>query len=258
MIILKTDKEIEIMRQGGKRLARILAAVVKAVKPGVTTAALERLACELIAKQGGAPAFKGYRADFNRKPFPTALCLSINDEIVHAPSLPTRILREGDLVGIDVGLRYPAREGLYTDMAVTVPVGKVSPDAARLIDVAKKSLKLAIKEVKPGNKLGDIGKKIEDNVLANGFSVVRDLVGHGVGHAIHEEPNVPNFAVDERWDEELKPGMTLAIEPMITAGGYEVASAADGFTIKTADGSLSAHFEHTVAVTKRGHRILTE
>jgi methionyl aminopeptidase len=258
MIILKTEKEIEIMRQGGKRLAGILHRIGKVVRPGVTTAHLERLACELIDRAGGKPSFKGYQSKYDKKPYPTALCISVNDEVVHAPALPTRILREGDIVGIDVGMRYPAKEGYYTDMAETFAVGKVSPEAKKLLEVTKKCLKLAIKTVKPNSTLNDIGRAVETYVLENGFSVVRDLVGHGVGTAVHEEPNVPNFSFDERADINLKPGMVLAIEPMVNAGGYQVFTAPDGMTIKTHDGSLSAHFEHTVAVTKRGHKILTE
>lgn len=275
MIILKTEKEIEIMRQGGKRLAGVLRRIGKEVRPGVTTAHLERLACELIERAGGKPSFKGYQSKYDKKPYPTALCISVNDEVVHAPALPTRILREGDIVGIDVGMRYPASsagkpakstrgtsgllvDGYYTDMAETFAVGKVSQEAKKLLEVTKKCLKLAIKTVKPNSTLNDIGRAVENYVLENGFSVVRDLVGHGVGTAVHEEPNVPNFSFDERADINLKPGMVLAIEPMVNAGGYQVITASDGMTIKTHDGSLSAHFEHTVAVTKRGHKILTE
>ena len=288
MIILKTEKEIEIIRQGGKRLAGVLRRLGKEVKPGVTTAYLERLACELIERAGGKPSFKGYQSKYDRKPYPTALCISINDEVVHAPALPSRILRAGDIVGIDVGMRYPSYassfakasadkkasagkpakvtrgasgllvDGYFTDMAETFAVGKVSPEAKKLMNVTEKCLKLAIKTIRPGSTLNDIGRAIEDYVLANGFSVVRDLVGHGVGTAVHEEPNVPNFSFDERADITLKPGMVIAIEPMVNAGNYQVFTAPDGMTIKTQDGSLSAHFEHTVAVTKRGHKILTE
>ena len=246
------------MRQGGKRLAMILQRLGREVKPGATTSYLERLACELIERAGGKPSFKGYQSKHDNKPYPTALCVSINDEVVHAPSLPSRILRSGDIVGIDVGMLYPAKEGYYTDMAATFAVGEVSREAKKLMEVTKKSLKLAIKTIRPESTLNDIGRAIEDYILDNGFSVVRDLVGHGVGTAVHEEPNVPNFSFDERADIRLKPGMVLAIEPMVNAGGYQVFTAADNLTIKTQDGSLSAHFEHTVAVTKRGHRILTE
>lgn len=243
------------MRRGGKKLARILKRLAREVEPGVTTAHLERLACELIARAGGQPAFKGYKSEHDSKPYPTALCLSINSEVVHAPALPTRTLKEGDIVGIDVGMKY---EGLFTDTAVTVGVGGISREAKRLMDITKKALKLAIKKVAPGATLNDVGGAVEEFVLANGFSVVRDLVGHGVGHAVHEEPQIPNFSSESGKNVTLKPGMVLAIEPMINAGSYQVYTAADGFTIKTADGSLSAHFEHTVAVTKRGHLILTD
>jgi methionyl aminopeptidase len=171
MIIIKTEKEIEIMRQGGKRLAGILKRVGKEVRPGVTTAHLERLACELIERAGGKPSFKGYQSKYDKKPYPTALCISLNDEVVHAPALPSRILREGDIVGVDIGMRYPAKEGYYTDMAATFAVGAISREAKKLLEVTKKSLKLAIKTVRPGSTLNDIGRAVEDFILANGFSV---------------------------------------------------------------------------------------
>jgi methionyl aminopeptidase len=255
MIILKTEKEIEIMRQGGKRLARILRRLEREIKPGKTTGELEKLALSLFAQAGGEPAFKGYKASEDSRPYPTALCVSINDEVVHAPALPTRPFIAGDIVGIDIGMGY---NGYYTDMAVTVGVGKISKEAERLIEITKKSLKLAIKTVRPNASLNDIGRTVEDYVLSQGFSVVRDLVGHGIGLSIHEEPQVANFSSEFGKKVILKEGMVLAIEPMVNAGNYETMNDRNGFTIRTADGSLSAHFEHTVAVTKRGHKILTE
>lgn len=262
MVTIKTPKEIEIMHQGGKKLGVILRAIGKEVKPGTHTFNLEEMACELIAKAGGRPAFKGYRTDRREKPYPTALCISINDEVVHAPAIPNRVLIEGDIVGIDIGMQYPFGDklltGYYTDMAATFAVGKVSAEAKKLMEVTRKSLELAIKTVKAGGFLSDIGKAIEPYVKKNGFSVVRDLVGHGVGYAVHEDPNVPNFVFDRRDDLVLKEGMTLAIEPMVNAGKWHVITDPDGMAIRTADGSLSAHFEHTVAVTKNGCIILTE
>jgi methionyl aminopeptidase len=197
------------------------------------------------------------------KAFPTALCTSINHEVVHAPSLPPRELHSGDIIGIDVGMEYPYSNelrGYYTDMAVTVPVGRISQEAKRLIKATKKSLMLAIKKVKPGNTLNDLGSVVEQCALSEGFTVVKDLVGHGVGTAVHEEPQIPNYPIRDRGFDniELKPGMVLAIEPMINAGTYQVRSLSDGFTIVTADGRLSAHFEHTVAVTDRGCLVLTD
>jgi methionyl aminopeptidase len=262
MIIIKTKKEIEIMRAGGKILARVLKKLAQAVEPGVTTGDLEKMANELIAAAGGRPSFRGYKSMMETKAFPTALCTSINNEIVHAPALPARELKEGDIVGIDIGMEYPygkETRGYYTDMAVTVPVGKVSPLAEKLIKVTKKALKLAIEQVKPNNTLNDIGRAVQEYVEGQGFSVVRDLVGHGVGTAVHEDPQVPNYEITDRRLKNvvLKPGMTIAIEPMVNAGTWRVKVLRDGFTIVTADGKLSAHFEHTVAVTKNGCEVIT-
>jgi methionyl aminopeptidase len=263
MIIIKTAKEIRQMKEGGKILSKILLSIVKDVKPGATTEKLEKKANELIKKAGGRPSFKGFKTMLETKAFPTALCISINNEIVHAPALPSRVLNEGDIVGIDVGMEYPYGNdlsGYYTDMAVTIGVGKISKQAEKLIRVTKKSLKLAIKQVKLGNTLSDIGKAVQTCVEKEGFSVVRDLVGHGVGTAVHEEPQVPNFEIVDKSvkNVKLKPGMTLAIEPMVNTGTHKVKCLSDGFTIVTADGGLSAHFEHTVALTKKGCEVITE
>lgn len=262
MIIIKSNEEIEIMRTGGKILGQILRELARTVKPGMTTGRLEELACSLIAKAGGRPSFKGYKSASETLAYPTALCTSINSEIVHAPSLPSRTLNAGDIIGIDVGMEYPYGQdvrGYYTDMAVTVPVGKVSPEANKLIKVTRRSLELALKTIKPGATLNDIGRAIQTHVEANGFSVVRDLVGHGVGVAVHEDPQVPNYVINDDFIENivLKPGMTLAIEPMVNIGKPRVKGLSDGNTIATADGSLSAHFEHTIAVTENGYSILT-
>jgi methionyl aminopeptidase len=221
------------------------------------------MACDLIKKAGARPSFKGYKSDLERKEFPTALCVSINNQVVHAPSLPSRRLAAGDIVGIDLGIEYPfenGEKGFYTDMAVTIPVGKISAEAKKLIKATKKSLGMAIAEVKPGNHLSDIGRAVQNCIESQGFSVVRDLVGHGVGYAVHEDPQIPNFIVKNGKfeDAELKPRMVLAIEPMVNAGSPEIKSMPDGFTIETLDGCLSAHFEHTVAVTDGGCEVLTE
>jgi len=264
MIIIKNEKEIEIMRQGGKILAGILKKIIAEVKPGVTTGSLEQIACDLIKTSGGRPAFKGYKSMHEAKAFPTALCVSINHELVHAPALPSRKLNSSDIVSLDLGMEHPFEQanihGYYTDIAVTVAVGKVSKQVEKLISITKKSLALAINQVKPGNSLNDIGRAIQQFVEAKGLSVVRDLVGHGVGTAVHEEPQVPNYEVVEKNFNNiiLRPGMTIAIEPMVNIGNYKVKSGKDGFTIATADNSLSAHFEHTVAVTKNGHEVLTK
>ena len=262
MTAIKTDKEIEKMAAGGKILANIVKIISAQAKPGATTGQLEDLACSLIKEAGARPSFKGYKAKEENIAFPTALCVSINNEIVHTPSLPSRRLNDGDIAGIDLGIEYPLGKdikGYYVDMAITVPVGKVSHEARKLIKATRKSLALAIKQVKPNNTLNDIAKAIQTYVEKHGFSVVRALVGHGVGYSVHEDPQVPNYIVEgKKFDNVvLKPGMVLAIEPMVNAGSCEIKNASDGFSIITADGSLSAHFEHTVAVTKDGCKVLT-
>lgn len=275
MIILKTPEEISIMRQGGKILAGILNEVARAVRPGVTTNELNDLAAKLIYEAGAAPAFLG----FNN--FPAVLCTSVNEEIVHsAPS--DRILKEGDIIGLDSGILYPPENchicplrqssseaspygskscggtpGFYTDMAVTVPVGKISEKAEKLINVTKKALNIAIAETKANVHLGDISFAIQKYVESEGFSVIRDLVGHGIGQGVHEDPEVPNFGKPNT-GLELKEGMVLAFEPMVAMGKYRIKEGEDGFAYETADKSLAAHFEHTVAVTKRGCEILTQ
>ncbi len=259
MIKLKTKEDIRVLRQGGKILAAILEKLIAGVRPGVNTEYLEKTANELINKAGGRPSFKGH-AMHDALIFPTTLCISINDEVVHTPALPGREIKSGDIVGVDIGMRYPAGEsGYYTDMAKTVIAGKGSREAEELVKTTEKALALAIEKVRPGNTLNDIGAAIQDFVEAKGFSVVRELVGHGVGYDVHEEPQVPNFKIKDgdMQNVVLKPGMVIAIEPMVNAGGWKVKTGRDGFAILTADGSLSAHFEHTVAVTDKGHEILT-
>ena len=275
MVTIKKENEIALIREGGHILSGILKKIAAEVKPGVKTDYLEKMACDLIKQAGGRPAFKGYKTFLDDKGFPTALCTSINDEVVHAPAIPGRVLNEGDIIGIDVGMEYPIQEhpqngkpynklskkgGFYTDMAITVPVGNVGKDVQKLIDVTKKSLDLGIAQVKPGNTLNDIGRAIQKYAEAQGFSVVRDLVGHGVGFAVHEDPQVPNYEVRDRSMKNvtLKSGMVIAIEPMVNMGSYEIMGSEDGFTIVTTDESLSAHFEHTVVVTNNGCEILTK
>ncbi|MFA6106850.1 MAG: type I methionyl aminopeptidase [Patescibacteria group bacterium] len=287
MVYIKTKEEIAAMREGGKILARILHALAEDVKPGVTTGRLEDLAYKLMTEAGGKPAFKGYKSSAGARGFPTVICASINHEVVHAPALPSRVLEEGDLIGIDIGMeylpplasgktapdkhaitgavknfpknKYSASGGFITDMALTAGAGEIGEERRKLLEVTKKALELGIAEVKPGKKLSDIGRAIDDYVRKNGFSVVRALVGHGVGYEVHEDPQVPNYFPKEKdfKDIVLRPGMVIAIEPMVNAGEHDIESDADGFTIVTSDGSLSAHFEHTVAVTERGHEILT-
>lgn len=259
MITIKKDHEIELLRQGGKILARILKQLLAEVKPGASTGHLEKMADFLIKQAGGRPAFKDFKSAKNDKPYPTILCACINNEVVHAPSLPSRELKSGDIINIDIGLEFPvARKGYYTDMAATVAVGKVSREAQKLIRVTKEALFLGIKQVRPGNSLNNIGKAIEQYVRANNFSVVRDLAGHGVGYALHEDPQIPNYDLGYNKKIILKPGMVLAIEPMVNAGDWRVKDGPDKLTVLTADGGLSAQFEHTVLVTEQGHEILTK
>jgi methionyl aminopeptidase len=256
MIIYKTQKEIEIMAIGGKILSEVLAQVVTKVKPGVGTKELDELAETLIRKRDGFPAFKNYKSAPDQRPFPCTLCTSINNEVVHGIAAPDRILKEGDIIGLDIGMQY---QGYFSDMAVTVGVGEISKEAKRLIDVTKGALNLAIEQCKEGNHLSDIALVIQKHAEKNGFSVVRELVGHGVGKEVHEEPNVPNYVTQESKLIELKKGMTIAIEPMINAGEWQVNLLDDDWTFVTADGSLSAHFEHSVAIDHNGKtRILTQ
>ncbi|MDP2709230.1 MAG: type I methionyl aminopeptidase [bacterium] len=255
MITVKNNQEIELLRQGGKILGQIMKRLLAEIKPGATTGHLEQMADFLIHEAGGSPSFKGYRSSKNDKPFPTVLCACINDEVVHAPSLPPRELKSGDIINLDIGMRY---KGFYTDMAATAAVGEISREALKLIKAAEQALTLAIEQVRPGNNLNNIGQAVERYVNGTGFSVVRDLVGHGVGYALHEEPQIPNYELEGNKKIILKPGMVLAIEPMVNAGDWRVKDGPDGLTILTADGSLSAQFEHTVAVTENGHEVLTE
>lgn len=250
---LKTPADIDKLRAGGRRLAQIIAELGRAVQPGVTTAELDALAREKIKAAGGRPSFFNYQPAAAKYPFPAALCVSVNDEVVHG--IPgARVLVDGDLVSLDLGLEY---DGMFTDMAVTVAVGKVSAAAAKLIRVTARALQLGIDAAKPGARLGNIGAAIEKFVTRSGFDLVREFGGHGVGLAVHEEPEVPNYG---RAGEgaELAPGLVLAIEPMVTARAGAVTIAPDGFTIRTKDGGLAAHFEHTVAITEWGPEILTQ
>lgn len=248
MITIKNSQEIETMRQGGRILASVMKKLAKKVKPGVSTQELDELAEKLINKAGAEPSFKNYRG------YPKVACISVNEEVVHNIPSDEKILQKGDIVGLDLGLRY---KGLYTDMAMTIPVGKISKPAKKLIKVTKKALEIGLKQVKPGHTIGDIGHAIEKFVLKHGFSVVKTLTGHGVGKEVHEDPRIPNFG-EKGKGLKMQEGMTLAIEPMVNIGQSEVVTKDDGWGVVTEDASLSAHFEHTVAVTKKGCEILTK
>lgn len=247
MITIKTEQEIAIMAEGGKILAVVIKEIEKMVRPGVVTKDLNRAAEALVLSHGAKPAFKGYEG------FRYSLCVSVNDNIVHG--LPSDyILKEGDIVGLDFGVLY---KGYNTDMAVTVPVGKISFEAKRLINATKKSLRLGIKKAKVGNTIGDIGNTIQRFAEDQGFAVVRDLCGHGIGRDLHEDPKVPNFG--KRGEgEKLKEGMVICIEPMITMGEYKLKKSDDGYGYVTVDGSLAVHFEHTITITKSGPVVLTQ
>lgn len=246
MIPIKTPQEIEIMRQAGKILAGVMKELEAKVGLGVSTKELDILAEKLIRESGSQPAFKNYNG------FPNALCVSINEEIVHGvPS--DRKLKEGDIVSLDLGLIY---KGFCSDMAVTLPVGEIDSEANRLIRVTKKSLKRAIARVKDGRTVGDVAVAVQTYIEDQGFGVVRELCGHGIGKELHEDPEVPNYGQRHK-GEVLREGMVVAIEPMATMGGWKIKKTPDGFGFQTIDGSLAAHFEHTVAVGKQGGIVLT-
>lgn len=248
MIQLKSGREIELMAEGGRILALTIQRLRDAVRPGVTTADLDAIAESFIRSHDGAvPAFKGLYG------FPGSICTSINDEIVHGIPSKKRVLKQGDIVSIDVGVGY---KGYFTDSAVTVPVAGVDEATTSLLDVTVRSLEAGIAAAVVGNHIGDIGAAVQAVVEQAGFSVVRDLVGHGIGAEFHEEPQVPNYGKPKR-REKLVPGLTIAIEPMVNVGGPATRTLSDRWTIVTADGSRSAHFEHTVAVTNNGPRVLT-
>ena len=246
MIILKNDRDLEAMRPAGAVAAAVLEDVAAWVKPGVTTKEIDRLAEEMIRGNGGEPAFLGYQG------FTGSVCSSVNEEVVHG--IPGgRILRDGDLLKIDIGSLV---DGWFSDMACTVPVGTVSDEAMRLVTTTEESLRVGIAQVRAGAHISDIGHAVQSFVEARGYSVVRALVGHGIGNKLHEEPAVPNFG-RAGTGVVLKPGMVLAIEPMVNQGTWEVKTKSDGWTVVTADGKLSAHFEHTVAVLPDGFEVLT-
>lgn len=247
MISLKSNQELDLMRKAGSIVARILEDMVQMAKPGVSTGEIDKFAEKRIYELGAKPAFKGYHG------FPACVCISVNDEVVHGIPSPKRVLKDGDIVGLDFGVVY---QGWYGDSARTVAVGSVRPETQKLLDVTRESLMKGIDQCRAGNRVFDIGHAVQNYVEGFGFSVVREFVGHGIGRALHEEPQVPNYGPKGK-GTQLKVGMVLAIEPMINAGGHEVKVLADGWTAVTVDRSLSAHFEHTVAITPNGPEILT-
>ena len=246
MIVLKSSAEIEAMHCANQVVHRALKAVEEAAVPGASTADLDRLAEDLIRASGGEPAFKGYRG------FPATLCTSINDEIVHGIPSPKVRLAEGNIVSVDCGVIL---DGFFGDAAVTFAIGSVNGEVERLMTVTRRCLDDAVDQVAPGNRIGDVGAAVQARAEGAGFGVVREFVGHGIGRALHEEPQVPNYGQAGR-GQILRPGMVLAIEPMITAGSWRVKIDDDGWTARTEDGKLAAHFEYSVAVTPNGHRVL--
>lgn len=248
MIVLKTTKDLEAMAKSGLIVAKALEAAEEAVKPGMTTAQLNRIVEKVIVGEGAKPSFKGYRG------FPACCCISPNNVVVHGIPSDKKVLQEGDIVSIDVGAFF---EGFHGDAARTLAVGKISDEAKRLIEVTRECFFEGMKMAVDGNRVGDIGFAVQSHAEKNGYSVVRELVGHGVGRDLHEAPDVPNFGTQGR-GVRLTKGMVIAIEPMINIGAKEVSfSKADGWTVTTKDGSLSAHYENTVAITEAGPRILT-
>ncbi len=254
MLRLKTKEEIRLLREGGRRLAELLVLLAEKTVVGATSLQLDKLALEYIEKNGDKPAFLGHKGKYDKEGYPASICVSVNDEVVHGePTRNPRTFKEGDVVSLDAGIIH---KGLYTDSAVTVPVGKITKAAEKLLKVTRASLQKGIDAARPGNAVGDIGFAIEKYVKPFGYGIIRELAGHGVGHAVHEEPFVPNYGragVGMR----LEPGLVIAIEPMLNAGNEKIYLSADGFTYKTVDGGLSAHFEHTVAITEEGPRVLT-
>lgn len=247
MIVLKTSRELQIMKEACRIAAGALQIIGKAVEPGVTTAELDKMAEDYIRSQGGEPNFKNYHG------YPATACISINNEVIHGIPSKTRKICAGDIVSVDLGAKF---NGYHGDNAATFACGDISPEAKRLIDATRESLYEGIKAAVAGSRIGDISNAVQTYVEAKGFSVVRKFVGHGIGTQLHEAPEVPNFGTAGR-GIRLMPGMTLAIEPMVNAGGYDVKIMPDGWTVKTTDGSLSAHFEHTIVITADGPKIMT-
>lgn len=254
MITFKTAEDIKILREGGRRHAEILKAVGEKVRAGISAKELEETALILIKQGGDTPAFLGYKPYGAKRPYPAALCVSINDEIVHGiPNEEEKILKEGDIVSLDLGLIH---DELITDMAVTIGVGEVDEAGKRLMNVTREALHIGIDAAIGGGYVGDIGEAIENYIAPMGFGIVRELAGHGVGYKVHEDPYVPNFKGAK--GDKLEPGMVIAIEPMVNEGTAKVKLMKDGYTYKTADGKRSAHFEHTVLITTGKAEILTQ
>lgn len=252
-MVLKSPAEIEIMDEGNRVIRSILHDLREIIRPGLSTLDVDRFAERRILEAGGIPAFKGYPHPNGGPEFSGTVCASLNDEIVHGIPSAKVVLREGDLLSVDLGILY---KGYYGDSAETFPVGRVGETAERLLRVTREALALGVEQARAGNRVSDIGHAVQSHVEASGFSVVREFVGHGIGSKLHEEPQIPNYGPPGR-REVLSPGMTLAIEPMVNAGSAGTVVLDDNWTVVTADGKRSAHFEHTIAITPEGHEVLT-
>ena len=246
MIHIKTPQEIAIMAEAGKILAKVIKQTAEMAKPGITTKELDKAAESLIFSYGCEPAFEGYNG------FPAALCASVNNVIVHGPPSDYK-LKQGDILSLDLGLKY---KNFFSDMAITIPIGEVSMEAQRLIRITKKSLRMGIKKARPGNTIGDIGNTIQRYVESQGFSIVRELCGHGIGKELHEDPEILNYGKRHK-GQKIEPGMVFCLEPLVAIGDGKMQRGMDGYSFETKDNSLSAHFEHMIAITERGNRVLT-
>ncbi len=252
MIIIKSKREIELMREANRIAGGVIRVIAEHIKPGITTLELDKIAEKYIISEGAIPAFKGYKLHDAQKGFPGSICASVNDEVVHG--IPgSRVLKEGDILSVDVGT---LKNGFYGDTAYTFPVGRISPEAEKLLKVTREALYLGIDQARPRNRVGDISYAVQSYVEKHGFSVVRDYVGHGIGRSLHEDPQVPNYG-RRGVGPLLKENMTIAIEPMVNMGTYEVRVKSNGWTVATKDGSLSAHFEHTILIGRDGPEILS-
>lgn len=253
---IKKPEEIEKIRENGKILSQILDKLIEAAKPGVTTAQIDKMAEDMIVEAGGKPSFKDYKTRPDEEPFPSTICASVNNQLVHTPA-SDYVLRDGDIFTIDIGMVYPAQDGFYTDMARTIPIGEVSDEAKKIIEVTAKSFNKGVAVIKDGVPVSAIGKAIQEYVEGQGYAVVRHLVGHGVGYAVHEDPRIPNF-YDSKYDKIiLKEGMVIAVEPMVNTKDIGIETADDGWSIVASDGELCSHHENTLVVTKNGFEILT-
>lgn len=270
MSLIKSKSDIKQLVEGGKIIGEILEKLGKMAKAGISTWEVDQEAEKMILAAGGRPAFKGYKGYPEDTPFPTTICASCNHELVHGIAKKNVVLKDGDIFTIDIGMEWPVKKekgirskekserGCFTDTAITVVVGKVDKEIEKLLQVTRESLEVGIKAAQPGNSVADIGRAIENFVKSQGnYGIVRDLVGHGVGHAVHEDPRVPNYYEKKLESFILKPGMVIAIEPMISLGSHHVKTGPDGWTIVMADGSICSHSEHTVVITEKGNLVVT-